>query len=384
MLENVIQAKRIVIKLGTQIVIQEDGSLAEDRLHSLISQCAQLVCEGRNVLLVSSGAVGLGRQVLNLKEPKLALAEKQACAAVGQNLLMDLYRESFEKHQLVTAQLLLTALDFSDRQRYLNLKETFKKLLDFGVIPVINENDTVSITEIQEDKTKSFGDNDKLSALVASKLDADLLIILTNVAGIYTQNPLTHPDAALIPIIEGFEQLKEIGLDGKSMYGRGGMATKVEAAKIASMSGVHTLIASGLTENILLDACQGKDIPGTWIMAQNAIPGRKRWLGLASGYNGVVVVNDGAKQALVSKGASLLPIGIVDVQGDFQSRQIVSIQDEDGIELGRGLIHFSAQETRQIQGQQSQEISKILGLNDLDHEVVIHRDNLVIYQEYSV
>jgi glutamate 5-kinase len=379
--EKTVQAKRIVLKLGTQIVIRENGALAGDRLADLVGECAALISEGKELLVVSSGAVGLGRQALNLKEAKLTLPEKQACAAVGQNLLMDVYRDLFGRHGFITAQLLLTALDFSDRKRYLNLRETLEKLLELKVIPIINENDTVSTTELEEDKTKSFGDNDKLSAIVASKLGADLLAILTNVDGIYTENPLVNPEAKLIPVIEGFEQLRDIITDGKSTYGRGGMTSKVEAAKIAAISGVHTLITSGLKGNALDCLKNGGRHTGTMVVAKNAIPGRKRWLGLASGYSGVVRVNEGAKRALVEHHASLLPSGIVGVQGDFQPRQVVSIQDEEGTELGRGLIHFSAEDTRKIQGRQSKEIAVLI--ENSTEEVVIHRDNLVIYQEYE-
>jgi glutamate 5-kinase len=257
-----------------------------------------------------------------------------------------------------------------------------EKLLEMKVIPVINENDTVSISELQEDKTKSFGDNDKLSALVASKLGADLLVIFTNVDGIYTENPLVNPDAQLIPLIEGIDQLKTVVTNGKSTYGRGGMTSKVEAARIAAISGVHTLIVSGQRENILLDIFNNQNPPGTLILSRNALPGRKRWLGLASGYNGVIVVNEGAKTALIERHASLLPSGILDVQGDFQPRQVVSIQDEGGTELGRGLINFSAEDTRRIQGRQSREIAQLL--ENAGTDVVIQRDNLVIYQEYQI
>jgi glutamate 5-kinase len=380
MQDDVRQAKRIVIKLGTQILIRDDGTLAKGRLSSLVHQMVSLLSKEKELLIVSSGAVGLGRQLLGLRQEKLTLSEKQACAAVGQNLLMNLYREMFDQYDKVTAQLLLTALDFSERQRYLHLRGTLEKLLELKTIPVINENDTVSISELEEDKARSFGDNDKLSALVASKLGADLLIILTNVDGIYTDNPASNPDAERFTVIEGFEQFADIITQGKSLYGRGGMASKIEAARIAAISGVHTLVTSGLCEDALLRCFQEQETVGTLILSRYTLPERKRWLGLASGYNGVVVVNDGARRALVERHASLLPSGIVDVQGDFHARQVVSIQDESGTELGRGVIHFSAPETRKIQGRQSQEIPQLLG--NVTEDVVIHRNNLVIYQEY--
>ncbi len=379
-------AKRIVFKLGTRIVLNEHGEVAKTRLSHIASVCAQLVSQGKAVLVVSSGAVGLGRKELCLDLPVLSLNEKQACAAVGQNQLMNLYRQLFQTHGLTTAQLLLTASDFSERKRYLNLKATMETLLAHHVVPIINENDTVSTTELAEDKGKSFGDNDKLSALVASKLGADLLIILTNVNGLYTGNPETHPDAVHIPMVEGFASLRDIDLSGKSSQGRGGMVTKIEAAKIAALSGVDTYIANGLSDHPLAHllsetAEENTCSSGTWVLAQNPIPGRKRWLGWASGYHGAVIVNAGARLALMHQQASLLPVGVVATTDQFQANQVVSIQDETGEEIGRGLVNFSDQALQKIMGKQSSEIFAIL--EDAASEVVIHRDNLVIFQEYQ-
>lgn len=374
------QAKRIVIKLGTQVVIDETGAWAQARITALVAQCCRLLESGHEVLLVSSGAVGLGRHVLNLdRKTPLNLAQKQACAAIGQNLMMTRYQEAFARHQRPIAQLLLTAYDFSDRQRYLNLRKTLETLLEFKAVPVINENDTVSTVELKETQSHSFGDNDKLSAIVAGKLGADVLVMLTNVEGLYTDNPTVNPDARRIEVVEGFESLGNIQLTGQSDHGRGGMASKVQAARIAAISGVHVVIASGYQDNILDTLFSGNTIPGTLIMAQTPLRGKKRWLGLASGYNGIVVVNPGARTALVQRGASLLPSGIIGVQGDFPPRQVVSIQDESGLELGRGLTNFSADAIRQIQGRHSQEIATVLGVGEPGE--VIHRDNLVIFEE---
>jgi glutamate 5-kinase len=382
-MHNPIQhAKRIVIKLGTQVVIQDDGCMSLERLATVVSQCATMRQNGKEVLIVSSGAVGLGRKALN-RFGKLSLPEKQACAATGQGLLMETYRYLFSNYGIQTAQLLLTGFDFSDRQRYLNLRDTLETLLAMNVLPVINENDTVSTMELQEEgKTKSFGDNDKLSALVASKLDADLLVILTNVDGIFTDNPTTNPDAQRIPVIASLDQLNTIRLDGQSAMGRGGMTSKVEAARIASISGVSTLILSGTRvdalSRLLGDPPADLDT-GTLILPQGSLPEKKRWIGLASGFNGILVVNDGAKQALVQRNASLLPSGISQVQGDFQAKQVVSLQDASGQELGRGIVNFSADDCRKIQGCQSRDIPTLLG--PVDHDVVIQRDYLVIFQD---
>lgn len=386
-------AKRIVIKLGTQVVIDE-GALAAERLAGLVGQCAELIRAGKEIILVSSGAVGLGRRTLAASLEKgrpLTLTEKQACAAVGQNLLMDAYRELFGKSGIVTAQVLLTAMDFAERKHYLNLRQTLETLLRLKAIPIINENDTVSTMELQDEGyTKGFGDNDKLSALVAGKLGADLLVILTNVDGIYTENPETNPRATRIARIERFGELHDIQVAGQSAMGRGGMASKLEAARIASISGVYTFIVSGLRPDPLIPLLSDTTEPaGTLVLPQAAMRGKKRWIGMASGYHGVVVVNDGARKALVENRASLLPIGVVNVEGEFTAQQVVSIQDENGVEVGRGITRFSATDLHKIKGVRSEKIAAILGLNGngaekTEKEEVIHRDNLVIFEEYRV
>lgn len=384
--QPLIDARRIVVKLGTQVAVEADGSgtsLALGRLEGLCRQCAALSQAGKEVILVSSGAVGLGRQKLALPQ-NLSLTEKQACAAVGQNLLMEAYRQLFQKDDLTIGQVLLTALDFAERKHYLNLRQTLETLLRLKVIPIINENDTVSTMELQDEGyTKGFGDNDKLSALVASKLEADLLVILTNVDGIYTENPENNPDARRIPVIESFQDLHEIQTAGQSRLGRGGMASKLEAARIAAISGLHTYITSGIKENPLSPLLDANAEPqGTLIKPQASISGRKRWIGIASGYHGVVIVNEGARQALVEKRASLLPIGVVGIKGEFTADQVVSIQDEHGLEIGRGLAGFSAGEVEKIMGQRTGRIQEILGQSGQDE--VIHRDNIVIFEEYGV
>ncbi len=380
------EARRIVIKLGTQVVIDPDGLLAHDRIRQVVGRVAQLWQAGRQPLLVSSGAVGLGRQALQLahspREP-LTLVEKQACAAVGQTLLMDAYRELFQEHGIVTAQVLLTVADFSDRRRYLTLRQTLEKILALRVVPVINENDVVSTMELADGVySKSFGDNDRLSALVSAKLDADLLILLTNVEGIYTANPEISPGAQLLRRIDSFEQLTRIRTEGRSALGRGGMGSKIEAARIASISGVDTLVASamGLDPLAWLLDPGPNDPPGTLVHSRFAIPGRRRWIGFASGSQGSIEVNAGARRALVARHASLLPIGIVSVQGPFQAGQVVALVGEDGIEIGRGVTRFSSDQINQIRGRNSAEIADILGKGV--HGEVVHRDNLVIFQEY--
>jgi glutamate 5-kinase len=380
-------AKRIVIKLGTQVVVELAGKtldhFASERLARLTRQCADLVRTGKEVILVSSGAVGLGRQALQLPVG-LSLTDKQACAAVGQSLLMNAYRELFAQSGLLTAQVLLTATDFADRKHYLNLRQTLETLLKLKVVPIINENDTTSTMELQEELyTKSFGDNDMLSALVASKLDADLLVILTNVDGIYTDNPATNPQATRVSKIEHFQDLQRIDATGQSLLGRGGMSSKLEAARIASISGVYTYIASGLQDEPLLPLLNAtEEMPGTLVFPQASLRGKKRWIGMASGYHGIVVVNEGARKALVEKQASLLAIGVVAVQGQFSAQQVVSIQNEQGLEIGRGLTHYSGEEIDKIKGLRSERIAELLRPDHPGRQEIIHRDNLVIFAGY--
>lgn len=386
--------KRMVIKLGTQVVVEQAGFqtdasprntsiLAQDRLQAWVRECAELIHNGREVLLVSSGAVGLGRQHLGLAH-SLSLTEKQACAAVGQSLLMEQYRAWFAQHGLAVAQVLLTAGDFADRTHYLNLRHTLETLLRLGVVPIINENDSVSTMELQEGRiTKGFGDNDKLSALVAAKIDAQLLVVLTNVNGIYTDNPEHCPEARLIPVIEHLEALQAIQTAGQSQLGRGGMASKLEAARLAAISGLYTYITSGLEQPGLQALLQGTEqATGTLIHPQASISGKKRWIGLASGFQGVIIVNEGARKALTENQASLLPIGIVSIDGHFLAHQVVSIQDESRREIGRGLSAFSSDELTHIKGLRSERIAELLP--GAHPQEVIHRDNLVIFEEYGI
>lgn len=366
-------AQKVVIKLGTHILTRDDGSIATARLRSLVAQCVRLAESGKNIILVSSGAVGLGRSALGIQDVRETMT-KQACAAVGQSLLMREYQRLFARHGLVTAQLLVTANDFSDRQRYLTLRETFEKLLSYNVVPVVNENDSVSTMEIREDtRTHSFGDNDLLSALVASKLGADLLLILTNVDGVYDSNPHENPKAARMESLDDFAQVKHLGLKGQSSYGRGGMTSKIEAARLASYSGVHTVIASGLRRNAILNC------GGTLVASKLKLPDRKRWIGLSSGYRGVVRVNSGAARALIGTNASLLPSGVIEVEGTFNADDVVSVETSEGHEIGRGIAYFSSDEVRRIQGCHSREISARLG--ETSRHEVIHRDHLVIFVE---
>jgi glutamate 5-kinase len=371
------RVERIVIKLGTQIVL-ENGAFAKKRLTSIIDTCSAYREKNKQFIFVSSGAVGLGRAVLNLAS-KLTLQQKQACAAVGQGLLMNCYRELFGSW--MTAQLLLTTDDFSRRSHYLNLKHTLESLLELGVAPIINENDTVSTMELAEEgRIKSFGDNDKLSALVAGKLGADKLIILTDVEGVFTESPKDNPKALKIDVIDTFQKLSSIKFGASSSGGRGGMQSKLDAARVAAICGVQTIIASGFDEQTIPKILGGESV-GTLVLPQSVIPGRKRWIGLSSGSSGNVIINEGAKKALIEKRASLLPSGVIGCEGEFKAQEVVSIVDEQGVEIGRGIINFSVKDTRKIQGKHSREVAQLTGQSTFD--VVIGRDNLVVFEEYQ-
>lgn len=383
---SALDPRRVVIKLGTRVVMRDQGHLAMDRLFWVVSHAAKLAQDGRDVLLVSSGAVGLGRNQLGLEGP-LDLASSQACAAVGQNLLMDAYRDLFAHHGLKTAQILVSADDFSSRTTYLHLEKTLERLLELGVVPVINENDTISVAELEEWAAgRSFGDNDKLSALVASKLGANPLVILTDVDGIYTEDPGADPEAERIPVIESHRASRTIRTGGRSYPGRGGMATKLEAARMAAVGGVSTIIASGFEPDTLERIFDSEAAaPGTWVVPEPArMPERKQWIGLASGHRGVLTVNEGARRALEERYASLLAVGVTDVQGRFKVGDVVSLRNGTGEELGRGIVNFSAEDVRRIMGRPSKEIPILLGHHPDPDDVVIQRHNLVMYGEYQL
>lgn len=387
---------RIVIKLGTQLLVSpsgnEQGKLNTPLLVDIVKQIATLQQQGKEVLLVTSGAVGLGRQQINNPKP-LTLNEKQACAAIGQSILMDTYRKLFSLYDITVAQVLVTADNFSNREHYLNLQQTLEQLLQWKTIPIINENDVVSSQELKQnsEQEKGFGDNDRLSALVASKLNADLLVILTNVDGVFTDNPQTNPEAKFVNTIQTLTELNQINAKGSSNLGRGGMQTKLEAGRIAAISGIYTFIANGTKENIIshsINTGDEKQAKGTWIYPFTELNGKKRWIGLASGFQGKIEINTGAINALQSKNASLLPIGITNIEGAFPAEQVVSIQDEKGNEIGRGISNFSSEQLNSLKGLHSDEVSKTLSNSSELTEsgrnnVAIFRENLVLFESYD-
>jgi glutamate 5-kinase len=378
-------AKRIVIKLGTAVLMKEEGGIALSRFYAFIEGIAGLMKQGKEVLLVTSGAVGLGVQKLELdKKPKL-LPMKQACAAVGQGRLMALYSDAFQALDIVTAQILLTEEDFSNRTRYLNLRSTIGELIRLKVLPIINENDTVSTAEIESGKEfeflkVNFGDNDKLSALVASKVEADLLIILTDVDGLYTDDPRKGDNAKLIPLVPSIntdiEKLAS-GPAAPGKMGRGGMQTKIEAAKTATQSGCSVIIAGGKVPDVIPRLFAEEEI-GTLFLPTPGMTGKKRWIAFATTVKAALVVNDGAKTALKNGKASLLPAGIVQVRGQFERGDVIGIVDEAGHEFARGIANYSSDETKQISGQHSDAIDAKIDVRNYD--AIVTRDNIALLE----
>ena len=371
--------KRIVFKFGTNVLRNDEGYISLARIYSFIEAIAKYKKMGKEVLVVTSGAVGLGAKKINatyLSEVSL----KQACAAIGQSQLMSIYEDGFSKFDIVTAQILLTEEDFSNRRRYLNLRSTLDTLLKYNVIPIINENDTVSSDELKllYDVTQiSFSDNDKLSALVASELDADLLIILSDINGLYDDNPKTNPNANFIhEVFEVTKEIESLGLDA-SKGGRGGMKTKLQAAKIVTRSGCGLIIANGKTPNILNNIFNTKKKTIFYpVEENNELNTKKRWIAYATTIIGKLVVNAGAKKAIIEKESSLLPIGVTKVVNNFKKGDIVSIIDEDGEEFARGIINYNSEDTNKIIGKHSDSILEILGYKNYD--ALITRDYIVL------
>ncbi|AFR71333.1 glutamate 5-kinase [Brachyspira pilosicoli B2904] len=371
--------KRIVFKFGTNVLRNDEGYISLARIYSFIEAIAKYKKMGKEVLVVTSGAVGLGAKKINATDLS-EVSLKQACAAIGQSQLMSIYEDGFSKFDIVTAQILLTEEDFSNRRRYLNLRSTLDTLLKYNVIPIINENDTVSSDELKllYDVTQiSFSDNDKLSALVASELDADLLIILSDINGLYDDNPKTNPNANFIyEVFEVTKEIESLGLDA-SKGGRGGMKTKLQAAKIVTRSGCGLIIANGKTPNILNNIFNTKKKTIFYpVEENNELNTKKRWIAYATTIIGKLVVNAGAKKAIIEKESSLLPIGVTKVVNNFKKGDIVSIIDEDGEEFARGIINYNSEDTNKIIGKHSDSILEILGYKNYD--ALITRDYIVL------
>jgi glutamate 5-kinase len=376
-------AHRLVVKLGTAVVTTDDSELAVARVADIVEGIAQERKAGRDVVLVTSGAVGMGMRRLGLRQRPRSLGLRQACAAVGQGQLMATYAEAFGRHGLVAAQVLLTQEDLGDRDRALCVRTTLMRLLELGAVPVLNENDSVSIRELVEYRrrrggvtaTRAFGDNDGLAARVAVALDADLLVLLTNVDGLYTANPKVDPTATRIPWLSAVDGEVLGCADGTSAGGTGGMMSKLEAARVATAEGTSVVIANGATPGILARILAGEDV-GTVVPTPDPRRARLRFIAVASKRFGVLVVNDGALRALEQGKASLLPVGLMAVEGSFDKGDVVEIHDGSGRVRGRGMVNYDADACRKLAGRQSDDIDTILGYRGYD--AVVTRDNLVM------
>jgi glutamate 5-kinase len=369
--ENFKHAKRIVVKIGSSLLTKGGKGLDKTAIAQWVAQMAALRKSGVDVILVSSGSVAEGVWRLGLKARPTTLHELQAAAAVGQMGLVRVFDDTFQQHDLHASQVLLTHDDLSNRQRYLNARSTLLTLLAFGVVPVINENDTVATEEIR------FGDNDTLAALVANLVEADLLLILTDQQGLFTADPSVDTDATLISQINvNDERLESMAGESRSGLGRGGMSTKVSAARLAARSGAATVIAAGATNNVIQAVLKG-DVIGTHFLPDiEPLLARKRWLAGQLQVKGQLVLDNGAVEMLKNNGKSLLAVGVKWATGQFERGELVSCLDQNGVEIARGLVNYGSEETQKIAGKSSADFQLILGYAD-DLEL-IHRDNLVL------
>jgi len=363
--------KRIVIKVGTSSLVSKDGSLNHNKMSALISQLARIKEQGKDVILVSSGAIRAGMERIGLANRPSNIPEQQATAAIGQSALMQMYSELLSKYNVVPGQILLTGDDFHHRTRYLNARNTLRTLLAFGCLPIVNENDTVAIDEIK------FGENDTLAALVAASVDADLLINLSDVDGLFDGDPRAGGECKLIEEVKKITaDIEKIASGTHGMCGSGGMQSKIEAAKIATRSGVRMVIANASRPNVIVDIVAGESIGTRFLSSATKLNHKKRWIAFGNRVQGSIMVNDGARKMLVERGKSLLPAGILSSEGKFDIGDLVCVIDESSNKIARGLTNYSSGEIKQIKGKRSSEIEKILGYKDFDE--VIHRDNLVL------
>lgn len=366
------KAKRIVIKVGTSTITYANGKRNFSQIDRLAREISDLQNQGKEMILVTSGAVAVGVDRMGLPGKPKTIPGKQAAAAVGQGVLMHTYEKFFADYGQIVAQVLITKTEAIDRHRYTNTRNTFMELMRQRVIPIVNENDVVALDELK------IGDNDNMSALVAGIVDADLVIILSDVDGLYTANPQTHHDAVIVPEVAEITPEIEASAGGVgSARGTGGMATKIQAAKAATSSGIHLVIASGTEKNAITRVLQGEELGTLFVSRENRLQFRKRWLAFGAKIAGSIVVDDGCAKAIrKAGGCSILPAGVFAVQGEFLPGSTVSVIDKDAHELARGLVHYSSAELEQIKGCNSGEIANILGHKNFDE--VIHRDDLVI------
>lgn len=367
--------QRIVAKVGTSLLTDGTGGLDMEIMATLVGQIAKLHALGKQMLLVSSGAVAAGRHVLGVSQEDKDLPLRQVLAAVGQSHLMHAYEQLFTSHDIVVAQALLSRRDLNDRLGYLNIRNTLEGLLDRGVVPIINENDVVAVEELAGE---AFGDNDTLSALVANLVDSDLLIMLGEVEGLFTADPFMDSSACHIPVVEHLTEkdLERLGGPSWNSRGRGGMRTKLEAARLATASGVNVVIAGGRIPNVIVDLASGNSIGTIFPATTTRLESRKRWMLSGVSTRGEIMVDPGAVRALRINNRSLLPAGVTSVAGPFERGDIISILDSDRSQMACGISNYASEDLSAIKGENSHKISEILGHHYGDE--VVHRNNMVI------
>lgn len=365
-------ARLLVVKVGTRVITHDDGRLNEPRVLKLAEEIHGLVAAGREVVLVSSGAVGAGMGHLGLTSRPRGLAQLQAVAAVGQSRLIETYDRALAAYGRHAAQVLLTADDLNDRASYLNVRNTLRALLDYGAVPIVNENDTVAVDELQT----TFGDNDRLAALVTNLLRAPLLVLLSDVDGLYDGDP-DDPASRVIPTVTAIDDATfSLVREGTTGLSKGGMASKLKAVRIATSAGENVIIANGHREGILGEIFAG-EIIGTLFLAEGrSVSSRKRWIGFTAAPRGTLTLDAGAGRAILEQGRSLLAVGIRAVSGDFHKGDVVALCDDKGREIARGLSNYDADETRRIKGLHSERIADELG--HCPYEEVVHRDNMAL------
>lgn len=367
------QGDLVVVKLGTSTLVDEAGSLDQSFIDSLCSQVCDLRHEGYRVIVVSSGAAAAGRELLGFDRRPTDIPTLQACAATGQPALTKAWADGFARCGTVAAQVLLTRRDVVDRDAYLNARNTLERLLDLDVVPVVNENDTVSVAEF------AFGDNDMLGAIVATLVGAQLYVILSDVEGLYTASPDKDPAARLIPRVDNIRKLTaDVGGAGSS-YGTGGMATKVRAARAALAAGIPTTICMGRRPQVLLEACRGGAVGTRFEAPAEATheTGRKLWIGLAEVVRGSITLDDGAVRAVLDKGASILPVGVVATQGDYAAGDVINVLDREGRVIGRGVARYSSDDMRRVRGLKLEVVARFLDAARV--QPAVHRDELLVF-----
>lgn len=370
------RVKRIVVKVGTNLLSSEEG-IDRKRVEDICHQIAELKGMGFQVILVTSGAIGLGAKELGHRNKVVHIPMRQACAAIGQPILMSHYRDAFRKEGILTAQVLLTRNDMNNRKTYNNLRASVATLLSMGVVPIFNENDVVSTAEIGS----AFGDNDRMSAMVASKMDAGLLVLLTDIDGLYTGNPKKDPDAHLVTEVDEIDdEVLSWAKGAGSTFSTGGMKTKVLAARIASMASCATVIASGYKEGVLAAIARGEEV-GTWFHPHAALTQRQRWI-INNSHQGAVVVDEGALEALKKK-RSLLPSGVIGVQGVFEEGDVIKVLGPDGTTFGKAVTGFDSTAISRMMGRHSDEVDTLFGVDHGDWSI-FRPEDLVVGDETTL